>query len=62
VNDPQNQDTAATFDADGALSRPFLLSRGYCCENGCRNCPYDFSTPKTPATSEFVNKDSSDEN
>jgi hypothetical protein len=18
----------------------FLLRRGYCCENGCRNCPY----------------------
>jgi uncharacterized protein (TIGR00290 family) len=30
------------FDADGALSREFLLARGYCCENGCRNCPYGF--------------------
>ena len=30
------------FDADGALSCEFLLHRGYCCENGCRNCPYDF--------------------
>jgi hypothetical protein len=20
----------------------FLLRRGYCCENGCRHCPYDF--------------------
>jgi hypothetical protein len=19
----------------------FLLRRGYCCENGCRHCPYD---------------------
>jgi hypothetical protein len=28
------------FDADGALSRAFLISRGYCCGNGCRNCPY----------------------
>lgn len=28
------------FDQDGALSRQFLLSRGYCCGNGCRNCPY----------------------
>ena len=20
----------------------FLLRRGYCCENGCRHCPYGF--------------------
>lgn len=22
------------------LSRQFLLERGYCCNNGCVNCPY----------------------
>jgi hypothetical protein len=31
---------APMFDADGALSRSYLLQRGYCCELGCRNCPY----------------------
>lgn len=20
----------------------YLLKRGYCCQNGCRHCPYDF--------------------
>ena len=20
----------------------FLLKRGYCCESGCRHCPYDY--------------------
>lgn len=30
------------FDADGALSREYLLHRGFCCRNGCRNCPYGF--------------------
>jgi hypothetical protein len=20
----------------------YLLERGFCCENGCRNCPYGF--------------------
>lgn len=26
----------------------YLLDRGYCCENGCRNCPYGFKKlPKT---------------
>lgn len=22
------------------LTEDFLLKRGYCCRNGCRNCPY----------------------
>ncbi|HTK37824.1 MAG TPA: DUF5522 domain-containing protein [Pyrinomonadaceae bacterium] len=25
------------------LTERFLLKRGYCCENGCRHCPYGFS-------------------
>jgi hypothetical protein len=33
------------FDEDGALSRAFLLRRGFCCENGCKNCPYGFRKP-----------------
>lgn len=28
------------FDEDGALSSEYLAARGYCCGNGCRNCPY----------------------
>lgn len=28
------------FDQNGALSASFLLARGFCCGNGCRNCPY----------------------
>lgn len=27
------------------LTRRYLLNRGYCCENGCRHCPYN--TEKT---------------
>ena len=22
------------------LTRRYLLNRGYCCDNGCRHCPY----------------------
>lgn len=36
------------FDDSGALSREFLLDRGYCCENGCRNCPYGYRKPAVP--------------
>lgn len=24
------------------LTRHFLLARGYCCESGCRHCPYGY--------------------
>ena len=34
------------FDAEGALTRAFLLERGFCCENGCKNCPYGFHHAK----------------
>jgi len=30
------------FDENGALTREFLLKRGTCCGNKCRNCPYDW--------------------
>ncbi len=31
------------FDEDGlmVLTADYLLRRGYCCENGCRHCPYN---------------------
>jgi hypothetical protein len=29
-------------DAHGALTREYLLAKGKCCENVCRNCPWDF--------------------
>ncbi len=28
------------FDENGALTARFLLARGFCCANGCKNCPY----------------------
>lgn len=29
------------------LSREFLLNRGFCCNNGCTNCPYKMKGTKT---------------
>lgn len=28
------------IDKNGALTKDFLLSRGFCCKNGCKNCPW----------------------
>lgn len=39
---PAKVEADDTFDAEGALSRAFLRRRGFCCENGCKNCPYGF--------------------
>ncbi|MBK7992325.1 MAG: hypothetical protein IPK14_02600 [Blastocatellia bacterium] len=25
------------------LTDKYLLKRGYCCESGCRHCPYGFN-------------------
>lgn len=33
------------YNDDGLmiLTRGYLLKRGFCCQSGCVNCPYDFS-------------------
>jgi hypothetical protein len=28
------------------FTEQYLLKRGYCCQSGCRHCPYGFSTGK----------------
>jgi hypothetical protein len=32
------------FDSDGrkVMTSTYLKKRGYCCETGCRHCPYGF--------------------
>ncbi len=27
------------------LTKRYLLNRGFCCEKGCRHCPYGFERP-----------------
>lgn len=48
---PEPEQPPPMFDADGAISREYLLYRGYCCRNGCRNCPYGFP-PRRPSSRE----------
>jgi len=40
-----SNNSISTFELDETtgqlvMTRAFLLSRGSCCGNGCRNCPY----------------------
>ena len=36
------------IDASGfyVFTEKYLKERGYCCENGCRHCPYNFNNKK----------------
>jgi hypothetical protein len=52
---PRNPDTpgplteGVDYVVEGGLlvfTSHYLLKRGYCCQNGCRNCPYGFTIAK----------------
>ena len=34
----------------------YLLDRGYCCGNGCKNCPYDYKAVPEPRRSMLLAK------
>lgn len=41
------------FDSSGlmVLTERYLLERGFCCGNGCRNCPFDYQAVPEPRKS-----------
>ena len=32
--------TPSDYNVNKPLTREFLLNRGFCCDSGCKNCPY----------------------
>ena len=44
----ENIDYTVGKDGNYIFSRTFLLTRGYCCQSGCTNCPYDYSSKVDP--------------
>jgi Family of unknown function (DUF5522) len=34
----------------------YLLERGYCCGNGCKNCPYEYEAVEEPRRTELREK------
>jgi hypothetical protein len=32
----------------------YLLERGYCCGNGCKNCPYEYEAVPEPNRSKLM--------
>jgi hypothetical protein len=44
------------YNADGfvVLTEKYLLDRGYCCGNGCINCPYNYKNVPEPKRSRLL--------
>lgn len=44
------------YNADGfvVLSEKYLLDRGYCCGNGCVNCPYNYKNVPEPKRAKLL--------
>ncbi len=44
------------FNEDGfiIMTEQYLLQRGYCCGNGCKNCPYDYKNVPEPKRSKLL--------
>ena len=36
------------------FTEEYLLQRGYCCGNGCKNCPYDYKMVPEPRRSRLL--------
>lgn len=41
-----SEDFYFTKEGYKIFTAKYLLKRGYCCQNGCRHCPYGFNAKK----------------
>ena len=46
------------YNGDGYMpfTAAYLLNRGYCCGNGCLNCPYDYKNVPSPRKEQLLEK------
>lgn len=46
------------YNSDGLVvfTAEYLLNRGYCCGNGCKNCPYDYKNVPEPKRTSLLKK------
>jgi len=58
VKKQQDEDDDYFFNSDGLVvfTAEYLLQRGYCCGNGCLNCPYDYKNVPEPKRTELLEK------
>jgi len=53
-----SEDEDYYFNSEGLVvfTAQYLLDRGYCCGNGCVNCPYDYKAVPEPRRSLLLAK------
>jgi hypothetical protein len=39
------------------LTEKYHLSKGFCCGNGCRHCPYSYQNVPEPRRTELLNEE-----
>jgi len=59
--EPQGADYYFNSDGYVVLTAKYLLERGYCCGNGCKNCPYDYKAVPEPRRSKLLEQRKKDE-
>ena len=50
----EGEDYAVNEKGLVVFTAKYLLQRGYCCGNGCRNCPYDYAAVPEPQRSDLL--------
>jgi len=58
----ENRDYYILPDGRLVFTALYLSERGYCCGNGCLNCPYDYINVKEPRRSELLQNRKENEN
>lgn len=46
INNLKEDDFYFTSEGYKVFTEKYLLKRGFCCQNGCRHCPYGFDKSK----------------
>lgn len=60
MNEQLIEDVDFYFNEEGyvVLTEKYHLSKGFCCGNGCKHCPYDFESVPEPKRSALLEKKS----
>jgi hypothetical protein len=59
--EPEGADYYMNDDGFVVFTAKYLLERGYCCGNGCKNCPYDYKAVPEPKRSKLLEQRRKDE-
>lgn len=50
----EGEDYSVNEDGLVVFTGHYLIQRGYCCGNGCKNCPYDYEAVPEPKRSKLL--------